>query len=404
MRTITYHLSLVMIFVIPWQNIVNIEGLGTISRAVGLLVAVFWVLLVVSTNRFRRPLPFHVAVFLFVFWNALSIFWSVNTDSTLQRFGTYLQLGVMVFILWDLFTTPAALRAGFQAYILGAYVSIGSLIVNYQAGVEDSFQRFSATGFNSNDVAMILALGMPVAWHLAVSEESGNKAWLPRLINFAYIPAALLAILLTSSRAGFFATVPTLFFMIASFTSLKIYVRVLLLVALIGSLFALQPLVPESSLQRLASTGTAITQDDSKRWRIWREGIEIFSEHPILGVGSGNRTFLTVATETRGASHNFVLGLLAQLGIIGFGLFVTILAITVYYCRVLPKAHSRLWLTILMAWLIGAATHNLEHNKYTWLFLSLAVADASLFVRRRETRPITVFPLDSSEITQSKRS
>ena len=121
MRTITYWLSLAMIFIIPWENVVNIQGLGTISRAVGLLLAAFWVLLVVSTNRIRRPLPFHVAVFLFVLWNALSIFWSVNIDSTLKRSGTYLQLGVMVFILWDLFTTPAALRAGFQAYVLGAH-------------------------------------------------------------------------------------------------------------------------------------------------------------------------------------------------------------------------------------------------------------------------------------------
>lgn len=398
MRTITYCLSFVMIFVIPWQNIVNIQGLGTISRATGLLVAILWGLSVVSTNRVRRPLAFHGAVFLFVLWNAVSIFWSVNTDSTLEQARTYFQLGVMVLILWDLYTTPAALRAGFQAYVLGAYVSIVSVIANYQAGIKVNSQRFSAIGFNPNAVAMILALGMPVAWHLAVSDGPIRPSRLLRLVNYLYVPAALFAILLTSSRSGFFATVPAFLFMIASLASLKVHLRVLLLVVLVGSLFALQPLVPESSFQRLATTGTEVTEGDfNSRLDIWRESIDIFFEHPIFGVGSGSDAFRTAATKTHSVSHNFALGLLVQVGIIGFGLFATILAMTVYYVRLLPKWHSRLWLTILMIWLIVASTHNPEHTKPTWLFLSLAVVNASLYVRRFETRPATTPRLDASE-------
>ncbi|MFQ5545315.1 MAG: O-antigen ligase family protein [Acidiferrobacterales bacterium] len=400
MRTITYWLSLVMIFVIPWENVINIEGVGTISRTVGLLLAMFWIISVVGTDRFRKPRAFHLVFIIFVLWHAASVFWSVDIDSTLNSLFRYVQLFVFVYILWDLYTTPAALKAGLQAYVLGAYVSIGNVIVNYQAGVAEDFHRFSATGFNANDVALILVLGMPVAWHLAVSEGSSSKTWLLRLINFAYVPVALFAVLLTSSRAASFATLIVFLFILASLTSLKPYLRVLVFVAVTGSLLALQPLVPERSFHRLATTGTEITEGDlNNRLGIWREGIVVFSEHPILGIGSG--AFRAAATETRGVPHSFVVGLLTEVGSIGFGLFATLVTMTVYSVGFLPKSHSRLWLTILIIWVLGAATHNWEHRKQTWLFLSLAVANASLFVRRRETRPTTTFPLDSSELTRS---
>ena len=35
MRTVAYWLSLILIFVIPWENAILFEGVGTASRAVG---------------------------------------------------------------------------------------------------------------------------------------------------------------------------------------------------------------------------------------------------------------------------------------------------------------------------------------------------------------------------------
>ncbi len=50
MRTVAYWLSLILIFVIPWENVIVIEGLGTVSRVTGLLVAAFCVATVVITG------------------------------------------------------------------------------------------------------------------------------------------------------------------------------------------------------------------------------------------------------------------------------------------------------------------------------------------------------------------
>jgi hypothetical protein len=163
MRTVTFWLSLVLIFVMPWENIIEIRSLGTLAKGTGLLMMVFWAATVLVTGGFRKPRPFHLVVFLSVLWNAVSILWSVNVDRTVGHLLTYFQIFGLVLILWELYTTPAALKAGLQAYVLGGYVSIGSLMANYTADIKAVSQRYSATVFNANDLGLILALGLPVA-------------------------------------------------------------------------------------------------------------------------------------------------------------------------------------------------------------------------------------------------
>jgi hypothetical protein len=87
-----------------------------------------------------------------------------------------------------------------------------------------------------------------------------------------------------------------------------------------------------------------------------------------------------------------VLSLLVEVGVIGFMLYATILAMAVYSAIHQPKWSCRLWLTILMVWTIGASSHNWEHRKQTWLFLGLATVSASVYGRRDENEiPVTPF-------------
>ena len=196
MRTVGFWLSLMMIFMISWEDMIHIGDL-TLARVTGLSVAGFWILTVLVTGRFRKPHPFHLAIALFVLWNAVSVFWSINIDRTVVRLLTYVQLAGLVLILWDLYASSAAVKAGLQAYVLGAYVAAGSIIANYFGGTELFTGRYTATGFNVNDVGLTVALGIPVAWHLAVSEGDSKMAQRLRLANYAYIPVAVLAVFLS---------------------------------------------------------------------------------------------------------------------------------------------------------------------------------------------------------------
>ena len=390
MRTIAFWLSLVLIFMIPWEKMVSFEGLGTMSKAAGMLVAAFWVLTVVVTGEFRKPHPFHVAVYLFVFWNVISVFWSLDVDLTIDRIQTYFQLAILTFILWDLYTTPVALKAGLQAYVLGAYVAIGSTVVNYMAANKAVYNRYAATGFDANDIGVTLALGIPVAWHLALSGGNGKMAQVLKLVNYAYLPAATLAILMTASRGSLIAALPAFLFILGSFSRLKLFPRVLIFAALVVALFALQPLVPQSSLDRLATTGTSIAEADlNDRVEIWRQGLAVYSEHPLLGVGSG--AFRTVV-ESDKVAHNAYLSVLVEVGLTGFILFVIILTITVYQAARHPIWNSYLWFTVLLVWAVGVFSLTWEYRKPTWLFLSLVVVSAALSVRRDESLPVSEVP------------
>jgi O-antigen ligase len=330
-----------------------------------------------------------VAVYLFVLWNIMSCFWSFDIERTAERILIYFQLASLVWILWDLYTLPAALKAGLQAYVLGAYVPIGSTVANFVAGSKSvplsTVLRYSATGFNANDLGLTLALGIPAAWYLTVSGSDGRRARGLRLLNYAYIPAAILAILLTASRGALLATVPGFLFLLGSLARLKLFTRVLICAVLVGGLFALKPLIPQSSLQRIATTGTSITEEDlGGRADIWRKGIAVFSEHPILGVGSG--AFPT-AIGSGQVAHNAFLSVLVEVGMIGFFLFVTVLAIAVCQTMQQPRWDFRFWLTILLVWAIGASTLTWERELQTWLFLSLVVVSRGLSVRGDQSIP-----------------
>ena len=389
MRTVAFWLSLMMIFMISWEDMIHLGDL-TLARVTGLLVAGFWILTVLVTGKFRKPHPFHLAIALFVLWSVLSVLWSVDVDRTVVRLLTYFQLVGLVFILWDLYASSAAMKAGLQAYVLGTYVAAGSIIANYLGGTELFTGRYTATGFNVNAVGLTLALGIPVAWHLAVSGDDSKMAQRLRLANYLYIPVAVLAILLTASRGSLIAASPAILLVVATLPRLRLYQGVLILAALIGALFALQTLVPQASLERLATTRSSIAEADlGGRVTIWRQGIAVFSEHPLIGVGSGA---FSSAVESGMSSHNTFLTAMVEVGMIGFVLLAIIAGIVVYQAIRHPKWDARFWLTVLLVLALGNLVHNWVDRKATWLFLSMVVVSANLSIRQIQARLPSEYP------------
>ncbi len=155
MRRITYWLAIILIFIVPWEDSFSVTTLGSLARLMGLIVAVFWAATMLVEGRFRKPHLFHVLVLVFFFWNFISIFWSLDPESTLQRIKTYSQIFLLMLIYWEVFQKPSELLSGLQAYIFGTYVLIASTIYNYIIGnVAVAYEgRYSATGVNAVDLA-----------------------------------------------------------------------------------------------------------------------------------------------------------------------------------------------------------------------------------------------------------
>lgn len=383
MRTIAFGLSLCIIFAIPWENVVNIPGLGTASKGIGILAAVIWLVNIPLSRQLRKPHPFHLLCLLFVLWQMVSVLWSANFQETVLRTQTYVQLFVLIFLLWDLYTTSAAVNAGLQAYVLGAYVSVGSTIQSSLSGTVNShyYDRYAAGLFDPNDLGLTLSLGIPLAWHLAISPDSPLK--ILRFVNFFYPPAAILAILLTASRTSLLTTFPAFLFIFWSLRKLKIQYQLTLLMLIIVSLVALQPLIPESSLNRVSSTQEEASAGDfNGRLPIWQQGLIVYLDHPMLGVGG---SAYNSVIEIGKVAHNTFISVLVEVGIIGFTLFMAMLAMVVYQASRQPKL-ANMWFTALFIWCMGVSTLSWEHRKPTWLFFSLPVISAAASDRRSPKR------------------
>lgn len=405
MRRIVYWLSLVFIFMIAWEGVIQIPGIGTAATLMGLTVGACWLATVVITGRIRKPDPFLIATCIFVLWNALSVLWSADPGVSIGHVMTWTQSLGLVFVLWDVFRTRAAVMAGLQAYVLGAYVAVFAAVANYSASnaFYTHYDRYSPGHTNPDGFGFIIVLGIPVAWYLAGRASSSKMRPLFRLANYAYIPAAFLGLALSGTRTAAVAALVGTAFGIGSVTRLRPFARVAVLVVLSLAIYALAPVVePLSSFQRLGTTGAEVTQGDlNGRIDQWRQGLASFTEHPLLGVGTNMyRSVNSLGKE----AHNSFVSVLVELGLIGLVLFGVILAIAVFHAVRLASWDRNFWLTVLLVWTIGASTLTWEYRKTTWLFLTLLVASsANARSRARSSersarRPIGPVPSNGPEL------
>ena len=377
--------ALALIFVIPWENAIEIPGLGTLARGVGLVAAGVWLVTVALRGHLRRLGPFHMVLAAFLLLHVAGLLWSIDTHVTQSRVITWAQLGVLSLLIWDQMDTPPRLMNALRAFMAGAAVSAGSTLWNWAQGVNFSHTRFSASGFNADDVGLILAIGMPVAFYLMAHE----KGWVRWLVA-AYLPLALFAIGLSGTRTAILASVPGFLYGALQLLGSRPDGRwvATVVVVVLGVVFG-APLLPEESLERLATTDDEIASGDlSGRTTIWWAGLDAFERAPILG--SGSATF-PIASGTGRAAHNSYLSVLVDTGLVGFALFITMLGIAGFaalsHGARAPNTRN-FWLALLAAWAIGAFALTWEWRKQTWVVLTLTVAGAAVADQRtRQATP-----------------
>src|SRR4029077_13994144 len=94
-----------------------------------------------------------------------------------------------------------------RAFVLGTMVSSIALVLSFLSGpptgAEGSYYgRYTALGFNPGDLALILALSLPISLYLAARDEHFRfRVW----FYGVHLVLALSAILLTASRGALIA-------------------------------------------------------------------------------------------------------------------------------------------------------------------------------------------------------
>lgn len=380
MRKLAYWLSLLFIFIVPWENVIMFGGGETLGKFIGMGVAGFWILTVIATRQIRIPLPVHVASFLFITWNVVSILWSVDTSRTFERAQTFIQLGILIFMLWDIYCEPSMLNKALQFYVFGAFITAGSTLYSYLTASAYYYNRYAASGFNPNDAGLILGLGIPMAWHLATDTGKYKFPLVLRILNFLYLPAAIYAIFLTGSRGTLAAAAASLLFIGITLLQLRVRYQLLIVGAVAVAVVALLTVIPPTSIERIADKGVAL----NGRENVWSQSFEVLLSNPIIGVGSGA---VKTVIEAEQSAHNFALAIGSELGLIGLFLFGLILLLTVLHGWHQPSRYRYLWLTILLVWFLGSSVHNWEHRKQTWLILNLVVISSAMHGARSASSP-----------------
>lgn len=351
----------VFILFIPLQFALNpAEGVDlAIGRVLAVLLMAALFLKGLKDRSFViSPTPLSLFLFLFLFWSGISLFWGEDASAGVRKFFFFLNF----FPLFWLFPILAKRGlSGVEPFLIYPACMV-SLI-----GVA----QFSAQFIIGVDGVLALWRGItPFVYGNAFGEAIlTHPSWLvevagatlfraiglfpdPHIFGFylAFVtPLALLSrrklfkafgvlfalvLLLTFSRAAYFgaigALVSYLTLMAAERKAQKI---TFFLAALFFSLSVLGlALTPFGS--RFFSSFNVLEGSVAGRLEIWREATSVISEHSLLGVGLGS---YAAATEP-GADyrlpiyvHNLYLDIAAELGLVGLGLWISIIALALMY-------------------------------------------------------------------------
>src|SRR5688572_14276774 len=177
MSLLAYGAIWLFVFAVPWERLAVIPGISIGTRVMGVLALGLMLLTIVISGRIRRWRPFHVIALMFVVWAGFGL-WVLGVPQMPQKYYTFLQLFVVLILIWELASTPARQRGILVAYVLGACVpAVATILLALQAG--DSLRRFSAAG-DANSLAMTLVLALPVAWYLSLSTRRPLFRWVYR--------------------------------------------------------------------------------------------------------------------------------------------------------------------------------------------------------------------------------
>jgi O-antigen ligase len=399
---VAYVVLCAFIFDLPWGEYVPLLGGLVLGSWIGLLAVGVVTLRTAVTGRCRILSPLHYWMLSLVGWSAISIFWTLDWDSTVTRAGTYLQLLVVVWLIWELAVTEGQIVGLLQAYVFGALVASIGTIYNFMTGrtaaqlaaaygkVLWETYRYSFAYLNEDDLGLLLALSIPMVFYLLAS----RKGLLVGLLCWLQLGAGFTSILLTASRGAVLAAISALIMFPLTVSRLPRWQRYVSSVACAGMLAGGGYLVPQSMLSRIFQFGyyevTAGTL--THRTVLWAAGLEAFRDHAFLGVGAGAYgPAILGAVDIAFPAHNTFLSILVELGVVGALLLFALLA-SIFYCAIRMRYLERcLWITLLLTWTVGVSALTWEYRRPTWLLFGLVAAHA---YARRRAEPVVACHLD----------
>lgn len=376
LRGWTFAVLWIFVLVIPWEAAAELPSIGTLGRAVGLLAVPVALAALVAGGRRHRLLDSHVLVMALTVWVLGSTIWSIRPSVSLRTAGTMVQLLVMTLLLWEFGREEGRRRRLLWAFVIGAM--LGSLAV-FRASLADEAVtnqiRFTEGGLNENHAAFMFSVAIPVAWYLSLTSARRLHRWVAGL----YVPAAVVAAVLTGSRGGLLTLFVALSIVPLTLRRGGVRVKVVALVVLAMAVVAVGRFVPPQTIERLETIPTQLSTGElGTRREAWEATWTVFGSQPLNGVGAGSSRFqIARIVGFEQGPHNTYLSLAADLGVVGLGLFLLVLVSIVGRWTNLRGGERQLVAVLLITMVVGLVPGHWEYLKVTWLMIAIMLAEVA---------------------------
>jgi O-antigen ligase len=310
----------------------------TFVKLAGAVLAGSWLLRVASRESRLPFLPrdhpaLAFAALLFLGWTSASMLWASDVGSASSSSFALAQSLLLFFIVFSAIERRRHLWWFLCAFVGGATLSGLIGLVGYTSPERYPLSPERLTGGirDANELAAILVPALAFALFGVVATRSPLLRWM--LGSCAAISA--LALFRTDSRGGLVALTVT--FVAALMLAGPVRVRVASLMALTmgAGILYYTTFAPPEALARVTRVEEG---GGSGRTDIWAIALDVWHHHPIFGVGTGNFRVIEPAYALGDVSiqrldlivdralvvHNTYLQFLTEIGLIGFGLFATL--------------------------------------------------------------------------------
>ncbi len=358
----SFILRLILLTLIPLVVVVgyvyNFQNLITLIYIPALFI------ISLHLNKYKlclnKPAKYYILFFLITLLSAFTAtYLDVYVKETKTALGCIIfGLTIFNFVLYNIKNAKYILISYILAtYLLSFYLyKNGSLNINL---INDTSYRVEDDIFNANQFSYYIFLGL-FSFYL-LFEIYKNK-----IIIISFIITSilyLLVIFLSGSRGGIlmYIIVNIIYFTFIGFVNKPKLVKPAIIAALI--IVVCLPILTYIYLFILEQTNLGFRfkvfleeGEDTSRIVILKEAADAFLSNPILGVGSGNFTFLN---RHQMFSHNNLVEILVNNGIFAFALYITAfitLTVEAYYCfkrfRLLYKRISAIVILFVAMFLI----------------------------------------------------
>lgn len=400
---------------VPLVILSRVPGVGLGSTMAMTVLVMGWLGMLANAGQSRsiylrgRAAPIGLALVLYL-WVTLSLLWAVDVGLAAGALFNWASAVITLVLVATAIVKIDDARLLAAAFIGGMLVSVAIGLIDPAATAQSAIDLAS----ESEDGRFAGASGDPNYLAAGIVPALALIAGLVRrgqpLRNLALGGSALILIFslaATQSRGGLLAAAIA---MVAAFFLFRgrrpyIVIGILTMVALAAIWFSMNP----AGLER-------ITQSDkggTGRTELWSIGLRMAQDHPVTGVGienfvrhsrsyvrrPGSLEFVTF-TEQPYVPHNVYIGLLAELGIVGLGLYLALLAVCIAAAAKAARAFERVGDRYAAALaqgtavaIIGSAVASFfisnPSDGRTWILLGLAAALLAI-ARRRESASITL--------------